>query len=110
MLHTYFTTQQEPQLQHLIPQNWTQVTNNQQNIQLQFTSNSQNALSATKKIAIYCLESKFAEDRRKIKRFPLASKLRTIASGNQVAFLCELLMIASACTFPAVTWYFCYFC
>ena len=34
-------TQQEPQLQHLIPQNWTQVTNNQQNIQLQFTSNSQ---------------------------------------------------------------------
>ena len=48
MLHTFFTTQQEPQLQHLIPQNWTQVTNNQQNIQLQYTSNSQNALSATK--------------------------------------------------------------
>ena len=41
-------TQQEPQFQHLIPQNWTQVTHNQQNIQLQYTSNSQNALSATK--------------------------------------------------------------
>ena len=54
------------------------------------------------------MENKFAEDRRKIKRFPLASKLRTIVSGNQVAFLCELLMIASGCTF--VTWYFCYFC
>ena len=63
-----------------------------------------------KQIAIYCVENKFAEDRRKIKRFPLASKLRTIASGNQVAFLCELLVIASACTFPAVTWYFCFFC
>ena len=48
MLHTFFTTQQEPQLQHLIPQNWTQVKNNQQHIQLQYTSNSQNALSATK--------------------------------------------------------------
>ena len=48
MLPTFFTPQQEPQLQHLIPQNWTQVKNNQQSIQLQFTSNSQNALYATK--------------------------------------------------------------
>ena len=76
------------------------------------------------------MENKFAEDRRKIKRFPLASKLRTIASGNQAAFLCELLLVHSVLllgTFAtyvstscclvlllllfvrAVTWHFSYF-